>query len=198
MKRLCDEMVSAVDAYRLVLTQYVEGDQTYKSNVEKVRTHEVRMDNIRREMETHHFRFELLKYSQSDKLTLVEGLDDVADRAEAAARVLSITKPKVPKKLGPDIKSLMDIAYETVEHLAEAVMDLYEDFEEANKKARETEALRRQVRAKEFSLLEKIFSEKPNTNSILLKELVTQVGKIADDAEEVADLVAMMSVKYRS
>jgi len=197
MQKLCDEMVSAVDAFRDMLEQYLSEDNSYKSSVEKVRTHEVRMDDIRREMEQHLFKFELLKYSQSDKLRLVEALDDVADRAETTARVLSITKPKIPKKLTAEFRSLMDLSFETVEHLSESVMDLYEDFEGAKRKAHETESLRRRVRAKEFALLEKVFKEKPNTNSLLLKEFITQIGKIADDAEKVADMIAMMSVKYR-
>lgn len=197
VEKLCDEMVDAVHGFKEALTLYVEGDSAYKPMIEDVRTHEATMDSVRREMETSLFRFELRNYSQGDKLALVEGLDDVADRAEIAARMMGITRPKIPKKLGAEFIGLVDAAYDTVCCLKDAVLNLYDNFSEATKKAKETEALRRQVRQKEFAILEQVFSRAPDTNSLLLKELASQIGRIADDAEEVADLVAMLSVKYR-
>ena len=52
----------------------------------------------------------------------------------------------------------------------------------------------------EFKLLEILFSDKKNTKLqlMLIKELISLLGRVADRAEEAADRVTTLAVKYQN
>ena len=107
-------------------------------------------------------------------------------------------KFKVFVLLNKNFDELSGLVLDSVANLKNAVLALDSDINKAVSLAIKVENLREEARKHEFKLLEKLFSGKEkDMNVILLKELVTLIGAVADKAEESADRVISLAVKYQ-
>lgn len=194
-----DKVVFSVECLQRCLQSYVEGEKKkFSDSVEQTSKAEADADEIRRQIELNLFQYDILPYSRGDKVTLLETVDDIADKAEIVAKLLGIYKPKIPAQTAPYFLELAAKTHKTVLMLRDAIMALEKNLEAAKEKADQTEKLREEVRATEFALLEKIFASKEkDLTKIILRDLIALTATIADKAEEASDFVAMLSVKYR-
>lgn len=194
-----DKVVFSVECLHKCLQSYIENEKAKFLNVvEQTSRAEADADELRRQIEQNLFKYDILPYSRGDKVTLLESVDDIADKAEIVAKLLSIYKPKIPPKFAPLFLELAAKTHQTVLMLRDSIIALEKNLENAKEKADQTEKLREDVRAIEFTLLDKIFSSKEkDMTKLILRDLISLTAKIADNAEEASDFVAMLSVKYR-
>jgi len=194
-----DKVVFSVECLQKCLQSYIDGETAkFLNAVEQTSRAEADADELRRQIEQNLFKYDILPYSRGDKVTLLETVDDIADKAEIVAKLLSIYKPKIPPKIAPNLLELSAKTLQTVMMLRDAIIALEKNLENAKEKADLTEKLREDTRAIEFTLLEKIFASKEkDMTKIILRDLISLTAKIADNAEEASDFVAMLSVKYR-
>ncbi len=194
-----DKVVFSVECLQRCLQSYIENEKTkFSGAVEQTSKAETDADELRRQIELNLFKYDILPYSRGDKVTLLETVDDIADKAEIVAKLLGIYKPKIPKQAAPLFLELAAKTHQTVLMLRDSILALEKNLESAKEKADQTEKLREEARAIEFTLLEKIFSSKEkDLTKITLRDLIALTASIADKAEEASDFVAMLSVKYR-
>lgn len=164
----------------------------------KVIEFENQADNLRRRL-CILIRETMPPYIGQDRFKLLDLIDDVADRSELLARYLMIYPIKVPSSLINPIKELAMKTLETVKIMFDAEKALWEDINLAFKRSGEVEILREQVRDAQFDVIKKILTEDIDTEiKIILKEIVVFLGRISDKAEEIADYISFIGIKYKS
>ncbi|MGQ4832400.1 MAG: DUF47 domain-containing protein [Candidatus Asgardarchaeia archaeon] len=155
-------------------------------------------DNLRRKLSIL-IRETLPPYLGQDRFKLLDLIDDVADRAELLARYLMIYPVTVPSSLKASIKALAAKTLETVKTMFEAERALWVNIDEAFKKSEIVEVLREQVRDAQFEVIRNILTSEIDTErKIILKEIATFLGRISDKAEEIADYISFIGIKYKS
>jgi len=159
---------------------------------------ETKADSSRRSLEKMLYTGVVLPFGRGAKYELLESVDDVADKAELVARLILIERLKVRQNLRKDLKELSGTVLEVVNNLKEAVLQLDINLDKAVAHATSVELMREKARQIEFKLIEKLFSKmRADINIILLKELISLIAAVADKAEEAADRVVSLAVKYQ-
>mgnify|MGYP001597200200 CR=1 FL=1 len=169
-----------------------------RKSANSVIDYEEKADNSRRKLEKMLYTGVVLPFGRGAKYELLESVDDVADKAELVARLLLIERLEIPQSLDKYFKELMGTVLEVANHLKGAVLQLDLNLDNAIASATKVELLREKARQIEFKLIEKLFSRKTNVlELILLKELISLIGAVADKSEEAADRVISLAVKYQ-
>ena len=185
---------------RKTLHHYCDGDvESAKVFAKQVISLEAKADETRRLAEKKLYAGVLIPFGRGDKYALMEAIDDIADKAEIIVRLAAIELPKIPAFLKHDMKTLANQVELSMKVLKEAVEFLDMNINKAIKIASKVELVREKVRNLEFEILKKLFSGgSKDIHTILLKELITLTGQVADKAEEAADRVITLAVKYQS
>ncbi|MFO7872362.1 MAG: DUF47 family protein [Candidatus Undinarchaeales archaeon] len=199
LEEFVEEVHSSVVSLSKAVEKYADGKQKEAEKFgEKVFKSEEIADRKRRFMENTLYSGAIIPFGRDSKYELVEAIDDVADKAEIIARLLKYENVKIPKDLKKDIKELAKKTVETSEKLATSVKSLNVDLRAATSAAYDVNTLREEARRTEFKTFEKLFSgKKKSINLILLKEIISLIGQVSDKAEEAADRVITLSVKYK-
>ena len=93
---------------------------------------------------------------------------------------------------------LSEIAIKTAELLAEACAELLDDYDEAWEKARECEQVRHKAVELHYDILEKIYQEEVRGRDLnFVVKLTRRLALIVDKAEEAADFVRLLVIKYK-
>ena len=159
---------------------------------------ETKADSSRRKLEKMLYSGVVLPFGRGAKYELLESVDNVADKAELVARLILIERLKIPQNLKKDFKELSGTVLVVVNHLKDAVLQLDLNLDNAISNATKVELIREKARQIEFKLMERLFSRmKADVNTILLKELIALIGAVADKAEDAADRVVSLAVKYQ-
>ncbi len=134
-----------------------------------------------------------------DLAHLVERLDDVADFAHGASRLLALCKGRLPASLADDLLAFARLLATVVQHLARAVLCLYQgDVLGSLAGCTDVERAEEEADQRKAALLERVLDmDLPPTPLLLLHDLIEAMENTADRAEDSADLVRVVAVKHR-
>lgn len=201
LEKFVDDVSNAVIGLRKAIEHYCNGEvNAAKESVKKVIEFEKNADTTRREMSKILYTGVLIPFGREDKYELIESIDDVADKAEIIVRLATLRRPEIPKKIKEDLKDLAYLVESSVLQLKTAVSFLNSDLNKAIEEASKVELQREKVRDLEFKILGSLINQRKEIpiKILLLRELVSLTGRVADDAEEAADRVIALAVKYKT
>ncbi|MBC7093791.1 DUF47 family protein [Candidatus Bipolaricaulota bacterium] len=173
---------------------YLDGRPWEEVEELAVETHrrEARADDVRRETELVLVRGALLAGTRKNLLDIVEGVDRLANAAEAAMDFLVLQRIKLPELLHPLIREIVDTIQDQMVDLKAAVTGLLDGAPDTMKRAAEVD--RKESRVDEFqrrAIMRLFATELPLAEKILAREFVERLVEFADRAEDVSDLVIM-------
>ncbi|MCS6767167.1 MAG: DUF47 family protein [Candidatus Nitrosocaldus sp.] len=161
---------------------------------------ETKADGVHRENVIKVCKGSFFAYMREDILTFMERVDDIADSAKEASRVLMIRK--VPddallRFLNANTTAYIDGSMETVMRLIDLVNSLHEKREIILERVKRVEQSEESVDAMKSTVLHELYSN--STYDILtviqLKEFIQLVDRIADSAEDASDVIILMLAK---
>jgi uncharacterized protein Yka (UPF0111/DUF47 family) len=109
-----------------------------------------------------------------------------------------VSKLEIPKIITKDLEEMANKIEISAKLLSDAVSGLQSDIETTIKKAKKIEIIREQVRESEFAVLKKLFANQQTVKAVILKDVITLTGGVADKVEEAGDRLISLALKYKS
>jgi predicted phosphate transport protein (TIGR00153 family) len=173
--------------------------ESLHENVDKVCSLESKADDLRRKIEESMYSGAFLPGSRSIIFNFAEMVDEVADSAQDAARILIFLKDrKIPKEVFDLLDLEVDDGLDTIDILRKSVSDL-KDVDEmriAIGKIREKEHESDEIGNKAYSVV--YGNVKDPVTVLLTSKLITYIGDISDRAEDATDALSLIILLHRA
>jgi len=201
LERMIDEFLDLVgksslhfkEGVRYYLTKRFE---EFEDKLKVVRELEHEADDIRREIETQLYEHTLIPESRGDVLAILENMDKIINRTKSTLLEFSVEQPAIPKEFNDEYLELTDLVVSSAQAIIMAVRSFFRDIsavrdhinkvifyeEEADRVA---ERLKRKVFRTDMKLSEKFH----------LRYFALHIDSLADDSEDVADRLAIYTIK---
>jgi predicted phosphate transport protein (TIGR00153 family) len=159
-----------------------------------VETHrrEAKADDVRRVAERELVRGALLAGTRRSLLDIVEGVDQLANAAEAAMYFLTLQKVALPDLLHPLIREAVETIQGQMADVKGAVIGLLDGDPGTMKRAEEVDRKESRVDELQRRAIVRLFAtDLPLAEKILAREFLERLVEFSDRAEDVSDLVVM-------
>lgn len=165
---------------------------------EKLATAEHEADILRRDIMIKLSHGLLLPPERQDLVQLVGRMDDVADQAQGASRILVIFADK-PEPFEEDLLAFSELIQRAVGHLSQALDLLNQgEIDKALAACTEVEQVEEEADRLKHAVLKKLFSTDLSARQLLLmRDLIESMENTVDRAEDSADLIRMVSISQK-
>ncbi len=173
--------------------------ETLKEKVDRVCSLESRADDLKRKIEENMYSGAFLPGSRRIILNFAERVDDIADAAQDAARILIfLEKRGIPKDLSNLLELELQDGLETIDILRKSITDLrdVDEIRLAIERIREKEHESDEIANKIYSTL--YGNVKDPIAILLISKLTTYIGAISDKAEDAADALSLIILLNRA
>jgi predicted phosphate transport protein (TIGR00153 family) len=138
----------------------------------------------------------LIPESRGDVLGLLENLDGVLNLMEGALWGFSIETPDIPARFHADYEALTDMAVNSVESLVLASRAFFRNIEAVADHMHKVMFYEKEADKVGTKLKRAIFaSDAPLSHKSHMRQFVEHIDNVADAAEDVADRLAIYTIK---
>jgi hypothetical protein len=193
-----DKLSEGALAFRIGVQIYLAHGRTpaFEEKLYHVNSLENDADNLRRSIETKLYSQTLIPESRGDVLGLLETLDSVLNLMEGALWAFSIETPEIPEPFRSDFNGLTDMAVESVEALVQGSRAFFRNIEAVPDHNHKVMFFEKEADKISTKLKRAIFeSSLPLPNKTHLRYFAESIDNIADRAEDVADRLAIYTIK---
>ena len=180
-------------------TYLAEGASAHFSTlVEEIRALERQGDDLRRDIETELYTRTLIPDLRSDVLSLVENIDKLTNLYKANLFRLSIQNPEIPTTFHQDYRELTRLAVICAEAVIDTTRSFFTDHHAVRAGAKHVAELETQADEVSTPLQRRIFeSDLELAHKVQLRYFVEKLDDVANQAEDVADQLAISAIKRR-
>ncbi len=180
-------------------SKYIEGNfELFEEKIAQIDRAEHEADVLRRHIKNRLYIEMLIPDSRGDVLALLETLDNVLDSTKHVAISICIEKPDIKDFLKEDFLELTRTTVNTVRELTLAVRAFFrqnfrvsEHLDKVHFWESENDKIEERIKRKAFASEEIIqFSKK-----VHMRYFAERISKIADESEQVAERLAVYSIK---
>lgn len=188
---------SALAFKRAVKIFMAEGRSTeFEEKLAQVNRLESRTDDLRRGIERQLYTQTLIPESRGDVLGLLENLDSILNLFEGALWGFSIETPEIPEDMHGDYESLVDQATHAVECIVLASRAFFRNIEAVGDHMHKVMFFEKEADKVSTKLKRRIFESKLDlAQKLHLSHFVETIDNVADRAEDVADRLAIYTIK---
>ncbi|MBN1252185.1 MAG: DUF47 family protein [Bacteroidales bacterium] len=199
INKFLDTIDQGILVFKEGVNNYLNKEESkFSEKIELILKLESQADETRRQIENDLYIHSLLPQFRGDVLVLLEKLDDIIDTAKEDLLQFDVEGPQIPLELNDDFSKLTDASVLSVESLIPAVRAYFNDVNAVKDKLhrvyfyeKESDKLADNIKRRLFKELHDLkLSEK-----IHLRYFALHIENISDVAEEVANLLAIMSIK---
>ncbi len=191
---------SCIESFKISIMHFFENGhgQAFEESVVKTHECESRSDDLRREIELTLYGKSLLPESRGDILGLLETADRIPNQAESVLSTIDDQKIDVPARFIPAFIRLVMVNLQAYTLVRRALFLLFTKPKETLELSRQVDRAESESDREQRKLIRDIFSSELDTGSkILLRDLVSKIGAISDRCENLADRVAVATIKRR-
>lgn len=196
-----DQFLDAVSEGCLVFEQgvddYLRRDfASFEERLRAIAVFEAKADALRREVETRLYAESLIPDHRGDVLGLLENLDNVIDQAKQTLGQFEVERPEVPEDLAPDYVALAKAGSQATQHLVDSCRAFFRDITAVRSHIHKVYFFEKEADRLADGLKRKIFSKDLElARKIHLRYFCLHVETVSDRAEEVADRLAIYTIK---
>ncbi len=181
------------EAIRLYLDDRFDDFEDRRNSVNNL---ERRGDDLRREIETQLYSNTLIPESRGDVLGLLESLDNITNTAKQTLLEFSIERPAILPELKQDYSELADCGVQAVEALVMATRAFFRDTQAVKDHLHKVMFYEKEADRIAEKLRRKIFSANLDLGQKNhLRYITHHIGYLSDRAEDVADRLAISTIK---
>ena len=183
-------------AIKIYLVQGATGE--FEEKLQQVNDLESKGDTLRRKIEQELYSNMLLPESRGDVLGLLENLDSILNRLEGTLWSFSIETPKILPELRVDFQTLAEVVVATVEEVVMASRAFFRNLDAVGDYTHKVMFYEKEADRTCTKLKRAIYGSKlPLANKNHLRHFVEAIDTVADRAEDVADRLAIYTIKQR-
>jgi uncharacterized protein Yka (UPF0111/DUF47 family) len=140
-----------------------------------------------------------LPVTSSERYSLVEKIDSIADRSEIVIRKFRLIDESIRLEIKEKLCEMGHYCLEATEAVAKSTQFLGSDFDSALIEAQKVRPIRNKNRNIEFQTLKLITQYKMRTSTfVILYDVIQLLGRIGDLTNQVAHAIISLTIKYRS
>lgn len=203
LEQYMDTWLACMNTFHEGWTIYIEEGLTerYAHIVELTHKEESKADDLRRKIEWELYSKALLPESRGDILGILETADRLLSLSEWTLMEVKLQKLLVPEPIKSSFSNLGKAVLECCRGVDAGVRALIikgENPKEVIRLAEKVDDLESEADHYELTAIRLIFEQDMVTgDQVLLKNVVRNLGRVADQAESVADRLMISSVKRR-
>ena len=202
LKGKIDEFLDQVSEAGMVLEQGIlsylqQGyDDGSRDRLERISRFESRGDKLRRAIQMTLYTEMLIPEWRGDVLRLLYELDRLLNVEKASFKVLTIERPEIPDDMKDDLRELTKVVANSVEQVVFASRAYFQDMSALHDHVHKTCFYESEADHVTDRLKQRIYrSELPLARKMQLRDAVAAIDSIADQAEDVADSLAIYAIK---
>ena len=193
-----DKLSQSSLLYKLALKIYLtEGwSEEFEQKLQDVNKMESDADNLRRSIESKLYAQTLIPESRGDVLGLLENLDQLMNLYEGSLWSLSIEKPIISEEYKVDFMALVDLGVQCVEALVLASRAFFRNINAVGDHNHKVMFFEKEADKVSTKLKRSIFeSDQDLSQKMHLRYFVEEIDNVSDWAEDVADRLAIYTIK---
>ena len=170
----------------------------FEEKLNQVNTLESDADTLRRSIEKKLYQHTLIPEFRGDVLGLLENLDSCLNICEGALWAFSTETPDIPKEMGNDFRVLTEQVVMTLESLVLGSRAFFRNIEAVPDHMHKVMFYEKEADKLGTKLKRAIFAtELPLSRKAHLRNFVDHIDSLANRAEDVADRLAIYTIKRR-
>ena len=140
-----------------------------------------------------------LPVTSSERYSLVEKMDDIADLSEIVVRKLRLIQEPMELEIKKKLCEMGQNCLAATEAVVTSIQFLGSDFDSALEEAQKVRPIRKKNRNVEFETLKVLMKYKMKAPTfVILHDVIKLLGRIGDLANEIAHAIISLIIKYRS
>jgi len=170
----------------------------FERSLEEVQNIERAADALRRNIEFELYSRTRIPDLRSDVLRLLENMDGLTNIYKANLFRLSIQTPTISHEFSAEFQNLAQIAVQCVDTLVVAARSFFRDLDAVRENVRKVVSLETEADKISSPLQRSIFSSELSLDQKMhLRYFVERIDELANQAEDVADQLAISAIKRR-
>ncbi len=194
------QVEETITSFQRAMSAYLSGDLSQAEELAYA-THraEGRADDVRRSVEVEILKGGLLASSRRDILEIIEGVDRLANAAEATLDYLIPQKVEIPKEIEPEIREIVAKSADIFAEVKTALHLLFTDLKRAPQSTKRIENLESEVDGLERQAIEKLFRmDWDLAHKIHVRDFIEELVEISDRAEDLSDRIEIVVAQRRA
>lgn len=194
---LLDNIEKSADIFCKGIKAYLENDkEAFLSFLEEADKLESAVDDLRRKVEEELYMNSLIPDHRGDVLGLLENLDNIIDTAKRTLRKFDVEIPEIPQKFHRDFNELAEKSKQAAVACVDASRAFFNSVFEVKSHLNKVYLFEKEADRISKELKRKIFlSDLKQSHKIHLRYFALSVETMSDKAEEVADRLAIYTIK---
>jgi len=193
-----DKLSEGALSFRIAVQIYLAHGRTpaFEEKLTQVNALESSADHLRRSIEIKLYSQTLIPESRGDVLGLLETLDSVMNLMEGALWAFSIETPEIPEPFRADYNTLTDMTVHCVDALTQSARAFFRNIEAVADHNHKVMYFEKEADKISTKLKRAVFeSSLALPAKMQLRYFVEKIDDIADRAEDVADRLAIYTIK---
>jgi len=197
IEQFFDAVSEGAIIFRQGVESYLGGDEErLAQQLEAILAEEHNADDLRRQIESHLYSHSLIPEQRGDVLGLLESSDDVIDATNACLAQIDVERPEIPAELADSFAELARLGMEAAEALVRAGRAFFRDVGLVKDHLHKVYFYESEADAVCPSLKRRIFSSSIDlAHKLQLRQIAEQIERVSDQAEAVADRIAIYAIK---
>ncbi len=184
--------------FKLGVDSFLKGNfESFGKKLEDITHTEKQGDSLRRSLEEQLYVRTLIPESRGDVLELLENMDALLDRFKGAMWRFEIEYPVIPDEFHNEVKELVACVVEAVEAMVRSARAFFKDITAVADHMHKVSYWEKQSDKVSTQLQRNIFRQEDLrlSHKLQLRDFVTHIDQIADQAEDVADKMSIYVIK---
>jgi len=193
-----DKLSQSALMFKIAIKVYLNEGCTdeFEHKLNDISNMETDADHLRRGIETQLYAQTLIPESRGDVLGLIENLDQLLNLFEGSLWAFFIEKPEIPEQFHNDFEALTDLAVQSVETLVLASRAFFRNIEAVSDHNHKVMFYEKEADKVGTKLKKAIFgSDLHLSQKTHLRNFVEHIDNVPDWAEDVADRLAIYTIK---
>ena len=192
-----DQIAEGALVYRAGIEAYLAGEfDELTARLEAIDELESKADVLSKSVEAQLYSHSLIPEHRGDVLGLLENTDNVIDTAKSSLHQFSIERPEIPEEYREGYRRLAGASAQAAEALVIAARTFFRDPDAVKDHLFKVHHWEKDADKLSDSLKRRIFaSDLDLAHKTQLRYFAHNVEKVSDEAEEVADRLAIYAIK---